>query len=330
MSVSVFYPYRIPFLLVLLLGLSACETPGSATNRPPGVPSSQPLGVNIPTAAPDYGPRAALDVSHIPVPVPRMEPRSKASNVSPYTVKGKTYHVMQNPKGFRQKGIASWYGYKFHGKVTANGELYNMYAVTAAHKTLPIPSFARVTNLNNNRSIVVRINDRGPFHDNRIIDLSYTAAQKLGYIEQGTAPVAIEHIDPATFYAAHPDALDNTTAFKTRGRPAPLPFHSGGYELPAGTYLQMGAFSQAQGAKQLQKRLTSLLQPALSQVNKSARKRAQRASIVVVKPRQVRLYRDNLYRVQIGPIANAFDMEKIKKAIKGAGLSEPNMINRNG
>jgi len=313
---------------IAIMLLSACETP---SYKPP---TSQPNGVNIPTAAPDYGPRAALDVSHIPIPVPRIEPRARTSNVTPYKVKGKTYRVIHNPAGFRQKGIASWYGYKFHGKTTANGELYNMYAVTAAHKTLPIPSFVRVTNLNNNRSIIVRVNDRGPFHDNRIIDLSYTAAKKLDYIDKGTAPVAVEYIDPATFTAPHPDTLDNTISLqKKKGKvkkSAPMPFHSGGYELPKGTYLQMGAFSKTQGANAFKKSLTRKMISHLAYINKQPPRRQKPITISIVKPRQLRIYKDSLYRIQIGPIANAFDMEAVRKALAQVGIADPHSINRNG
>ena len=112
----------------------------------------------------------------------------------PYVVRGKQYHPMSDEKGYKAEGIASWYGQKFHGYYTSNGEIFNMYDMTAAHKTLPLPSFVKVTNLENGKSAIVRVNDRGPFHDNRIIDLSYAAAYKLGYHNQGTAKVQIEAI----------------------------------------------------------------------------------------------------------------------------------------
>lgn len=136
---------------------------------------------------PDYVP----DVDAIPEPEVRAEPRSRTGNKS-YSVLGKRYQVLDTAHGYAEEGLASYYGNKFHGRRTSSQEVYDMYAFTAAHKTLPLPSFARVTNLDNGRSIVVRVNDRGPFHPGRVIDLSYAAAVKLGYRERGTARVRVE------------------------------------------------------------------------------------------------------------------------------------------
>jgi rare lipoprotein A len=136
---------------------------------------------------PDYVP----DVDAIPEPEVRAEPRSRAGNKS-YSVLGKRYQVLDSSHGYAEEGLASYYGKKFHGRRTSSQEVYDMYAFTAAHKTLPLPSFARVTNLDNGRSIVVRVNDRGPFHAGRVIDLSYAAAVKLGYRDRGTARVRVE------------------------------------------------------------------------------------------------------------------------------------------
>ncbi len=127
----------------------------------------------------------------IPDAVPVSVEQSRYGNPDSYEVMGKTYHVMSSAEGFRQKGIASWYGNKFHGRRTSSGEEYNMYAMTAAHKTLPIPVFVEVTNLDNGRKAIVKVNDRGPFHEGRIIDLSYAAATKLGVSQTGTANVSI-------------------------------------------------------------------------------------------------------------------------------------------
>lgn len=134
---------------------------------------------------------------NLPDQVPKVEPVTRAGNSNPYTVLKKTYHLLPTSEGYRAQGTASWYGTKFHGRNTANGEVYDMNALTAAHKTLPIPCYARVTNQLNQRSIIVRINDRGPFHGDRLIDLSYAGAVKLGFADQGTAPVSIEVITPA-------------------------------------------------------------------------------------------------------------------------------------
>lgn len=125
--------------------------------------------------------------------VPKPEPQSRGGNKH-YTVRGKSYQVLANADGFKQRGIASWYGNKFHGHLTSNGEIYNMYSMSAAHKSLPLPTYLKVKNLANNKSVIVRVNDRGPFHDNRIIDLSYSAAYKLDMLTTGTAEVEITAI----------------------------------------------------------------------------------------------------------------------------------------
>lgn len=136
-----------------------------------------------------------IDLNSIQDAQPIEEPITKAGNKSPYEQFGITYNVMPSSLGYRETGIASWYGSKFHGRRTSNGDIYNMYHMTAAHKTLPIPTYVRVTRIDNQQTIIVRVNDRGPFHDQRIIDLSYAAAVKLGFSESGTAKVLVEAID---------------------------------------------------------------------------------------------------------------------------------------
>jgi len=143
----------------------------------------------------DGGPSTPIDVSGVLEPVPRSEPRSRYGNRSPYTVLGKSYYVLDKSDGYSERGIASWYGTKFNGRATSSGELYDMCVFSAAHKTLPLPSFVRVTNLDNGRSLIVRVNDRGPFHSGRIMDLSYAAAVRLGVDRTGTARVQLQSID---------------------------------------------------------------------------------------------------------------------------------------
>ena len=145
----------------------------------------------------DGPPSYDVDVSNIPNAVPKVEPKSAYGNPNSYMVKGATYYPLMSSKGFTQTGLASWYGTRFHEKDTSSREPYDMFAMTAAHKTLPLPTYLIVTNLENGRRVIVRVNDRGPFYSNRIIDLSYTAAKKLGIYPKGTARVKIEAIDPA-------------------------------------------------------------------------------------------------------------------------------------
>ncbi|RTZ15335.1 septal ring lytic transglycosylase RlpA family protein [Vibrio aquaticus] len=141
----------------------------------------------------DVAPDAPISVDHIEDATPQYEPYSLGGN-SNYTLRGESYTIIKEPNGFKQEGKASWYGKKFHGHLTSNGEIYDMYSMTAAHKELPIPSYVKVTNKDNGKTTIVRVNDRGPFHEGRIIDLSYAAALKLDVIRTGTANVAIEVI----------------------------------------------------------------------------------------------------------------------------------------
>jgi len=142
----------------------------------------------------DYEPPPVSPESVIEA-VPSADPVSRMGNKSPYSVFGKQYTVMPSAKGYSEEGVASWYGMKFQGRLTSNGEVFDVYKATAAHKSLPLPSFVRVTNLDNNASMIVRVNDRGPFVDDRLIDVSYGVAVRLGFAEQGTTRVRIEHIN---------------------------------------------------------------------------------------------------------------------------------------
>lgn len=201
----------------------------------------------------DGPPPRDIDVSGLPDAVPKHEPITLAGNKSPYTVLGKTYQVMPSSKGFRQRGLASWYGNKFHGRHTSNGEVYSMYEMTAAHKTLPIPCYVKVTNLENGRSVIVRVNDRGPFHGDRIIDLSYAAAKKLGYSDKGTAKVEVSVIDPADY--------QNNTVASPQLAPDPAMLPVAGVETvgqDSSAYLQVGAFNNQLAASHLSQRLAGV------------------------------------------------------------------------
>ncbi|WP_352887302.1 septal ring lytic transglycosylase RlpA family protein [Sinimarinibacterium thermocellulolyticum] len=181
-------------MLLLAAALAACGAPGPKRQPNSDDPNAGRYALER-DAAP--APHEVPDgIEHIPDAVPRSEPRSRSGNAPTYSVFGRTYRVLDDARGFRERGIASWYGKKFHGNRTANGEVYDMYQMTAAHKSLPLPSYARVTRLDDGRSVVVRINDRGPFHRGRVIDLSYAAAAKLGMLEAGSAEVEVVALDP--------------------------------------------------------------------------------------------------------------------------------------
>jgi len=183
---------------------------------------------SLPKKEQDGPPRRHVDVRTIPNAKPRHLPRSRYGNPPSYVANGKRYYVLKTSKGYNERGIASWYGRKFHGRLTSTREPYNMFAMTAASPVLPIPCFVRVTNLENGRQVVVKVNDRGPFAPNRIIDLSYAAAKKLGYEKNGTALVQVTTITP------------NQT-----GIPAVDRIHH------PRLYLQIGAFSDYSNAQRL-------------------------------------------------------------------------------
>lgn len=240
----------------------------------------------------DSAPQVRLDPDAIRDAVPRPEPIREAGNRSPYRVFGKTYHVMKpdEARNYRARGQASWYGTKFHGHQTSNGEVYDMYAMSAAHKSLPIPCYVRVTNLDNGRSAIVRVNDRGPFHGARLIDLSYAAATKLGYAERGTANVEVVLLDAA----APPQAAALGPA-----QPAASPRR----------YLQAAAFSERDRAEQLRQRLAGLLQEQVVIAYGGAAHPAP-------------------YRVRIGPLQAAADEQRVRDLMAAEQLGEPYAVAR--
>ncbi len=256
----------------------------------------------------DSGPEQPVSVAHIPDAVPREEIRTIAGNKTPYRLLGKTYHIMSSPEGYRQHGTASWYGKKFHGRRTSNGELYNMYGMTAAHKTLPIPCYVRVTNTQNNRTVIVRVNDRGPFHGNRIIDLTYTAAKKLGFENTGTAPVLVEYVDPKSHQATIPAPANAGLQANPNEPLAPAPGNPAGYQLPQNTFLQVGAFSRATTAYQVQDKLKGLTH----------------FKVWVLEPKQ----KSSLFRVQIGPFADNFELMNVRQKLIDANFTTPHVVYR--
>lgn len=191
-------------VLALAATAAACSTIPSPRGPSSGVPPLPQADSRDPNAgrytlAKDEPPKAdevPPAIEETPDAVPQHEPKSRGGNSPVYEVFGKTYRVLGSAAGFRERGAASWYGKKFHGQKTANGERYDMYKMTAAHKSLPLPSYVRVTRTDNGKSVIVRVNDRGPFHKGRVIDLSYAAAAKLGMLGAGSTQVEIAALDP--------------------------------------------------------------------------------------------------------------------------------------
>ena len=258
-------------LLVLVLGLSLVACSGSRYSH-----------------RHDGAPLEARDVSHIPDARPKVEPRSRYGNPRRYTVNGRTYRVMDSAAGYVERGIASWYGRKFHGHRTSSGETYDMYGMTAAHTRLPLPTYVEVTNLKNGRRVVVKVNDRGPFHPNRLIDLSYAAAMKLGIVETGTGLVEVRAIDPRTWHspAKHPDAR----------HAVPIRY---------GLYLQVGAFSSRSNAENLRRRLDGFGPVAIQRVAKR---------------------RQALYRVRLGPLDSVEEADRLAARLIDAGFDTPHVV----
>ena len=216
---------------------------------------------------------------------PRPDPLLAAGNTSPYTINGETYTVLSTARGYSEQGIASWYGLKFHGRKTANGEQFNVYGPTAAHKSLPIPSYVRVVNLENQRTMVLRVNDRGPFHPDRIIDLSYGAALKLGFADQGTARVLVEALDIA--------GVDDRRGIDTRNEVR--------YR-----FLQLGAFSSPAAADALRRRVLSIVLPMVK---------------VPVEITNVDTNAGRLYRLRAGPFDSESQLDHVRRSLDAAGLS---------
>ena len=236
----------------VVFALAACS---SAPKPPVRIESPAPSAEKAPDPAPttssstrpggyykDDGPGAnpPPNLESIPDAEPKPEPLHKFAN-NPYEVLGQSYVPDKSRKSYQARGIASWYGKKFHGKRTSSGEPYNMYGMTAAHPTLPLPSYVRVTSVKNGKSVIVRVNDRGPFHADRVIDLSYTAAYKLGFVQAGSALVDVESIDPSR------ESPSANTSILVAAEPPPAIPVSNNDEF----WLQLGAFSVQANAEQL-------------------------------------------------------------------------------
>ncbi len=244
----------------------------------------------------DSAPHGYFDASRVPNATPKMEARSAKGNPRSYVVNSKRYYVMKSGKNYRKKGIASWYGKKFHGRLTSSGEKYNMYAMTAAHKSLPLPSYVRVTNLKNRRSIIVKVNDRGPFHANRIIDLSYAAASKLNIIATGTGIVEVEVLEAKKYQPR------KSTISKKPLKITNIQTKNNAYIM----YLQIGAFSSNTNALNLLNKLTGKFSNVRINSDLSAKQ--------------------TIYRVQIGPIYSVVEADKLALKVKNMGFELPHVV----
>jgi len=297
--------------LTLSLLLAGCgsqpERPVSTTPSAPSGSASRPA-TPPPVATPrgggyykDDGPASEIpdNLDQIPDAVPRWEPLHKPA-LRPYEVFGKRYVPNTSIRPYKERGLASWYGKKFHGQQTSIGERYDMFAMTAAHPTLALPSYARVTNLSNGRSVIVRVIDRGPFHAGRIVDLSYTAAHKLDIIRNGSAQVEVEAIIP-----------DSRGTSYAQVAPPPQPAVSQPRVenvLPSGVYLQLGAFSNADNADNLRRHLAGELDWVREEMH-------------IVRA-------NGLHRLQLGPYTSRPAAESIAERIRNALGYKPTIVLR--
>jgi rare lipoprotein A len=275
-------------VLLVAVVLTACGTTHVSTpiKKPtPTSPTTPPKpGGYYQDDGPGPNPPANLDT--ILDATPRQEKFHSGAN-KPYTVFGRTYVPVVNHEPFRQSGVASWYGRKYHGNMTSIGEIYDMYAMTAAHPTLPLPSYVRVTNPANQKSVVVRVNDRGPFHSERIIDLSYAAAHRLDIVRRGSAPVVMERV-----FAGQAQMPTSTIAAPSAPAIATNPITTEGAAL----FLQLGAYSNQDSANIFRDRMMRELD-------------WNREPLTVV-------FKDGLWRVRMGPYAARAEAEAIQARVR--------------
>ena len=286
-----------PLGLALLL-VAGCRSTPPTLGPPPLPPAIPPPAATLPAAPSPGGPRVPPEL--VPDAVPRVEPRSAYGNPPFYEVFGKRYYVLPSSVGYVERGVASWYGPGFHEVRTSAGEPYDMYAMTAAHKTLPLPAYVRVINLQNGRSIVVRVNDRGPFVGNRIIDLSYTAAAKLDMLRGGTAIVEVRAIDPS----APESSAEAAGAPLAAQAPAPGVAPTGAAPtLNSPLYIQAGAFADPANAERLVAKLRG-------------------GGYGTVFVRENDLAGRKMYRVRIGPIADVPEFDRVVAALERVGVND--------
>lgn len=246
----------------------------------------------------DGAPRVDVDASKVHDAVPKVEPLHPYGTKD-YKVAGRHYHVLKNAKGYVKRGKISWYGSKFHGKATSTQETFNLYAMTAASPELPLPSYVQVTNLSNGKKVVVRVNDRGPFCANRILDLSYVAAKKLGFAESGVAHAEVKAIDPKT-WGKNGDAKTLYAENKSKGESLSSKSKQANESR---VFLQLGAFAKLDNAKMLLDKATQFINKPVHIEHKS-----------------------DLYRVQIGPLASSSQGDKLKLFLEQKGFKNVTVI----
>ena len=304
-------------LLLTALGLSACgqfpKKQQPQDNKPWGPPGTDlPATTSTPAHKGDYGPDHPVDVSKVQDAVPTDVTPSKTGNPSSYTVLGQTYTLLPACKGYHDRGIASWYGLQFHGGRTSDGETYDMYAMTAANKVVPIPCYARVTNLKNGKSVIVKINDRGPFVSNRLIDLSYAAASKLDMLGSGTALVDLQAVGPGDLpppantvpAAASVAAAVVTPPLASTGVPAmPSATANGAPQM----FLQVGAFGSRSNADNAIAKLGA-------------------AGVVHAFVQTASEGNRTLYKVRIGPLADVDSVDALTARLKDIGFSDSQIV----
>lgn len=304
---------RLAATVLMALFLAAC---GSQPPRPIARDESvlaKPAPSYVPKRGGYYqddgpGDNPPENLAAIPDAEPRTEPLHRFAN-NPYSVLGRDYVPMKELKPYKARGIGSWYGRKFHGQKTSSGEPYDMYGMSAAHPTLPIPSYARVTNLANGRSVVVRVNDRGPFHADRVIDLSYTAAWKLGYVGSGSAMVEVESIlsggAPASAAAAG-DPIAGLAAAPLAPEPSAMPLSE--VSDPGGVFLQLGAFGSQDNAENFRARLYRQL--------------AWLSGAIHIQPQ------GETFRLHLGPYRDAREANRVADRIREALDFKPFVVQR--
>ena len=255
----------------------------------------------------DGPPARRLNAASIRDAVPKAEPRSRYGNPESYEVMGRHYHVMPSADAYEEVGIASWYGKKFHGRRTSSGEIYDLYAMTAAHPRLPLPTYVEVTNLKNGKVAIVKVNDRGPFHGNRIIDLSYAAAVKLGIDHSGTGRVRVRAIDTESTSPLQTDHASPPvqSAAGARHQPPMRVAIANGIRKPF--FIQFGAFSDWRNAQSLRHHLRML--PTRS-----------------LRIHTLRLQGRAVYQVRVGPLRNISDANRIITQSRKLGVHEHRII----